>query len=242
MYKILCCSIIIFSCVFTSFAGQGYIVLKTGQKIKGEIVKKDKGSYWLYQDGNAVVFDKNEIKSVSIVSNTDRSSQRFSSFYTATPSFKRSVSSRTPYENVIQEAARKHNVDPALVKAVIKAESNFNPLDRSCKGACGLMQLMPKTAKVLGVSDIYSPDENIHAGTRFLKDMIYTFNGDTEKALAAYNAGPGAVKKFRSIPPYKETIQYVKNVFRYYNRYKNNSDTMQSYTDSTGCLNIYNVK
>ena len=145
------------------------------------------------------------------------------------------------YEELIYSAARKHNVDPALVKAVVKAESNFNPKDTSCKGACGLMQLMPDTARLLGVEDIYEPSQNINAGTKYLSTMLYQFNGDLEKALAAYNAGPAVVRKYKTVPPYKETKSYIKTVYRNYQRYRN-SDRIYTYTDDKGCLNIYNVK
>ncbi|HYR28891.1 MAG TPA: lytic transglycosylase domain-containing protein [Thermoanaerobaculia bacterium] len=110
---------------------------------------------------------------------------------------------------VIQEAARKHGVDPRLVAAVMRRESAWNDRAVSRVGACGLMQLMPATAKFLGVENIFDVRENIFGGTRYLRTLLDTFNGDLDLALAAYNAGPGAVEKYRGVPPYRETKAYV---------------------------------
>ena len=110
---------------------------------------------------------------------------------------------------VIQEAARAHGVDPRLVAAVMRRESAWDENAVSHVGACGLMQLMPDTAQFLGVRDIFNVRENIFGGTRYLRTLLDTFNGDVDLALAAYNAGPGAVEKYRGIPPYRETKAYV---------------------------------
>ncbi len=123
----------------------------------------------------------------------------------------------SPYENEIISASKRHGVDPYLVRAVIKAESNFNPLAVSPKNALGMMQLIPETARDYGVGDPFDPEENIDGGVRFLRDLIDYFNGNIELALAAYNAGKGSVIKhgFR-IPPYMETMNYVDKVLGYY--------------------------
>ncbi len=123
------------------------------------------------------------------------------------------------YDALIRKTARRYGVPPALVKAVVKTESNFQRHAVSRAGAQGLMQLMPSTASDLGVQDPFSPDENIHGGTRYLRAMIDRFEGDWKHALAAYNAGPGAVDQYGGIPPYRETREYVERVLHYYQRY-----------------------
>ena len=124
----------------------------------------------------------------------------------------RPVSRRAaPYEGLIEEHAAAHDVNPALVRAVIQAESAFNPRARSHKGAMGLMQLMPATAAELGVRDPYDPRENIRAGVAYLKQLLMKY-ADEALALAAYNAGPAAVARYGTIPPYRETRNYVEKI------------------------------
>ena len=110
---------------------------------------------------------------------------------------------------VIQDASRQHGVDPRLVAAVVRRESAWNENAVSRVGASGLMQLMPDTARFLGVRNVFDPQQNIQGGTRYLRTLLDTFNGDLDLALAAYNAGPGAVQKYRGVPPYRETQAYV---------------------------------
>lgn len=121
------------------------------------------------------------------------------------------------YESIVYTLSAQHRLDPSLVKAVIKAESNWNQSAVSQKGAMGLMQLMPGTASLLSVNDPYDPVENIDGGIRYLKFLLKKFNGDTTLAIAAYNAGPGAVERYGTIPPYAETRQYVTRVLGIYN-------------------------
>ena len=118
--------------------------------------------------------------------------------------------------SMVSKISAKHGVDEDLVKAVIKQESGFNPKARSHCGAMGLMQLMPGTAKTLGVTDPYNPVQNVDGGVRHLKWLLSKYNGNVILALAAYNAGSGAVDKYDGVPPYKETQNYVKSILKNY--------------------------
>lgn len=128
---------------------------------------------------------------------------------------------RARYAKHIREAARANKLDAALIHAVISAESGYNPLARSSKGAAGLMQLMPETAKRYGVKNRLDPAQNIHGGARYLRDLVRMFNNDLQLAVAAYNAGENAVVKYGNrIPPYRETMTYVPRVMTYYKKYR----------------------
>lgn len=120
------------------------------------------------------------------------------------------------FESIISEASKKYNVDESLIKAVIRQESAYDPQATSYCGAQGLMQLMPETAKELGVQDAYNPRDNIMGGTKYLRRLLDQFDGNMTKAIASYNAGPGAVQQHGGVPPYPETQDYVSKVLGYY--------------------------
>jgi soluble lytic murein transglycosylase-like protein len=119
---------------------------------------------------------------------------------------------RDGVEKLVREAADRHNVDPALIRAVIETESNWNPSAVSRKGAVGLMQLIPTTAQRFGVDDLYSPQQNVDAGVKYLKTLLERYNGNLDLALAAYNAGEGAVDRAHGVPSFRETRNYVQKV------------------------------
>lgn len=124
------------------------------------------------------------------------------------------------YHMFIIQTASHHQIDPALIKAIIMAESGYNPRAISKRGAKGLMQLMPGTAQALGVEDIFNPHQNITGGVQYFKQMVNRFNGDVKLALAAYNAGSRNVRNYNGVPPFKATHSYIKKVFKYYQIYK----------------------
>ncbi|MBW2631592.1 MAG: lytic transglycosylase domain-containing protein [Deltaproteobacteria bacterium] len=124
------------------------------------------------------------------------------------------------FHTIIQEASNRYQVDPALIRAIIMAESSYNPRAISRKGARGLMQLMPATAKALGVEDSFNPEHNIYGGVKYFKQLLDRFDGDTRMALAAYNAGSRKVRQYQGVPPFKATHYYIKRVFSYYDHYK----------------------
>lgn len=122
---------------------------------------------------------------------------------------------KTKFDALINEAARHFDVDAALVSAVIKAESDYNPREVSNKGARGLMQLMPSTAERFGVTNSFDPTANVYAGTRYLRWLLKTFDGSADLAVAAYNAGEGNVWKYNGVPPFRETLTYIRRIAKH---------------------------
>ena len=133
------------------------------------------------------------------------------------PAFKNVT--RMRFDEMITSAAEKYGIDPTLVKAIVKAESDFDQYAVSKKGATGLMQLMPETASRMGVRNIHDPEENVEGGIKYLSKLLNMFNWQVPLAVAAYNAGENAVLKYGTVPPYAETQTYVKRVLEYYNAY-----------------------
>jgi hypothetical protein len=122
---------------------------------------------------------------------------------------------QSKYNEIIIAAAKKFDVDAALISAVIKAESDYNPRELSHKGARGLMQLMPATAERFGVKNSFDPEENIYAGTRYLHWLLKTFDGNADLAVAAYNAGEGNIWKYNGVPPFRETVNYINRIAKH---------------------------
>jgi soluble lytic murein transglycosylase-like protein len=150
-------------------------------------------------------------------------------------------------DGIIEEAARRHDVDPNLVRALIKVESNFNAHAVSPKGAMGLMQLMPGTARTLNVSNPFDPQQNVDAGVRHLKHLLQDFNGDVKLSLAAYNAGAGAVARSNGVPRNAETRNYVKRITTLYGDHGKLltgpvADPIRVFRDSSGVLTITNTE
>ena len=127
-------------------------------------------------------------------------------------------------EQIVREASKDQGVDSDFIHSVIQQESSGNARAVSPAGARGLMQLMPATAAQLGVADSFSPEQNVHGGTRYLRELLERYHGDAIRALAAYNAGPRAVDRYRGVPPYRETRLYVQRIVRQYNRKKQNDE------------------
>jgi soluble lytic murein transglycosylase-like protein len=177
--------------------------------------------YSIYQMMIQMLEKMSESKSSSTSASSTSTSASTGSVSSSAKSSSSSSSSQatTSFSDLIDQASEKYGVAPALIEAVIKAESNFNSNAVSSAGAEGLMQLMPSTATSLGVTDSLDPSQNIEGGTKFLSKLLDHYDGNVELAVAAYNAGPGAVDSYDGIPPYQETQTYVKRVMEYYQSY-----------------------
>lgn len=146
------------------------------------------------------------------------------------------------YDAIIRMIAQKYNLDSSLIHSIIRTESNYNNFAISSKGAMGLMQLMPETAKAYGVKNVFDPRENIEAGVKYLKDLERLYNGRTNLVLAAYNAGQEAIKKYKGIPPYPETRNYIRRVMTSYNKTNlRTKNKIYKFYDSSGRLVLTNT-
>ena len=166
-----------------------------------------------YQPAHADIYQYTDASGTIILTNVPND-PRYKRIISESPRSRTFISTRE-LDPVIARHSRTHRLHPALIRAVIKAESDFDPMAISRAGAVGLMQLMPQTAVKLDVQDIYNPDQNIGGGTKYLRQLLDRFNGNLPLALAAYNAGETAVDRYQSLPPFEETRRYVKKVLHY---------------------------
>lgn len=199
---------VLFALVTAGPAAAEIVVLTSGRtmSVKGHRFEGDSIVLTL-RNGGEVTCDKSIIKQVL----PDEVPHPEPEPAQTAPSLPTEALKSTPYGEIIAAVSEAHGVDPMLVKALIQVESNYKPRARSPKGAMGLMQLMPATAREYKVRNPFDPKSNIEAGIKHLKSLIERFDG-VEMALAAYNAGEGAVRKFKGIPPYRETRNYVSRI------------------------------
>jgi soluble lytic murein transglycosylase-like protein len=187
--------------VMASAAPAEYVVLRSGQRLSVTAYQREGDKYKLQIAGGTVEVATGEVVSIEP-----------EEVFTAAAKHEDPV--KAPFRELIEAASTRYLVDADLITSVIAAESNFDPKAISRRNARGLMQLLPQTATRLGVRDIFDPKENINAGTRYLGELLKIYNHDIVLALAAYNAGPEKVQKFGKVPPYAETIFYVRRIKR----------------------------
>ncbi|RLD18334.1 MAG: hypothetical protein DRI36_01625, partial [Caldiserica bacterium] len=217
----------------------GRIYLRNGNIFDGDIHFSSRGVVEVYILNGKLEFDPLRIDRVVFIERPEKIDEGFlESLKKRKDLF---VEEDTEFDELIRRVAKEEGVDPLLVKAIMKVESDFNIYAVSRKGARGLMQLMPHTARKLGVGDIYDPEENLRGGITYLKKMLEKFKGDLILALAAYNAGPLAVEKYKNIPPYQETRRYVRKVLEYYRRYKRKRISLKIFMDENGSI-IFSFK
>ena len=193
-------------CVAAPAVRAEYVVLQNGQRLHVTSYQLVGEKYRLQLEGGMV-----EVPAADIVS-IDPEDE-----FAAVPA---PAAATAPYREIVKAAAARYNVDADLISSVIAAESNFDPKAVSKRNARGLMQLLPETAARFGVQNIFDPQENIDAGTHYLRDLLQRYNNDLALALAAYNAGPERVEQFGRVPPYAETVSYVRRVRRAYDKSK----------------------
>ena len=210
-----------------AWARQGKGFFNNGKWIKGDVQPQTDDSgreiVVIAMKSGSVIFPRQDIANIVYSGGASSPHMKFYRALKNTPSgtaAEKKMAVPPAYESMIEEASQKNKLDPHLVKAVIRQESNFNTRDVSRTGAQGLMQLMPGTARALGVGNSFDPYQNVHGGAKYLKLMLDLFDGDITRALAAYNAGPGSVRKYKGIPPFAETQAYVPRVMAYYGQFQ----------------------
>ena len=191
-----------------------YIVLRSGQRLSVTGYQLLGNKYRLQMNGGSVELPAEDVLAI----------EPEEVFKSAPPV----ETAKAPYRDLIQAAAARYRVDADLITSVIAAESNFDPKAVSRRNARGLMQLLPQTAARLGVRNVFDPQENINAGTRYLSDLLQRYRNDLALALAAYNAGPDRVRQYGSVPPFAETRFYVRRVQNAYAKRKSSLLTQQS--------------
>lgn len=198
-----------FALLFPQPARAEYVVLKSGQRLIVTGYQLVGDTYKLQLSGGSAELPASEVVAIEP-----------EELFRAEP---RPPLANIPYANFIQSAAQHHGVDADLIVSVITAESKFNPKAISRKNARGLMQLLPQTATRLGVKNIFDPRENIEGGTKYLRELLDLYHNDLALALAAYNAGPKRIEQYKTVPPYRETISYVRRVQQTYKTRKSSS-------------------
>jgi soluble lytic murein transglycosylase-like protein len=182
-------------------------VLANGQTMKVASVRRDQAQVWLgLKEGGEIALPAAELRGIVPDEVLDEVLEEIAD-----------APAGSDLTALATAAARRHKLDPALVLALVQVESAFRPDAVSPKGAQGLTQLMPATARDMGVKDVLDPEQNLDGGARYLSWLLSRYGGDLKRALAAYNAGPGAVDRHRGVPPYRETLQYVRRVLEKYN-------------------------
>jgi Transglycosylase SLT domain len=207
-----------------------YVVLRSGQRLNVTSYELLDGTYRLQLAGGVAEVPASDVVGIE-------PEEIF-----ATPPAAQGTE-KIAYRELIRSAAQRYGIDQNLIVSVISVESNFNPKAVSPRNARGLMQLLPKTALRLGVRNIYDPQQNIEAGTHYLRDLLLRYDNNLVLALAAYNAGPQSVQRYGRVPPYRETVNYVRRIQREYTRRKNlvqarhsasSSENRQAHLSQTG--------
>ncbi len=214
--------VVVFGFSVESISTSGYmkISLKNGNVFYGKICHEGQNDVMIELGSILINFKKNEIDFMIPVETLPHKEEDKAKSIVMS----KSAHKKDNIEDFIKSLGRQYHIDPDLIKAVIKVESNFDRFATSHKGAKGLMQLMPQTAQFFGVFDVYNPYQNIEGGVKFLRAQLNEFDEDIRLALAAYNAGPKKVKRYKGIPPFPETKRFIEKVLRFYNYFKKGGD------------------